>query len=53
MINTKIGKSISIISSIVFLARFIMEIAFPEGSVVLSIVLFVCIIIYFVPAIIK
>ena len=53
VINTKIGETILIILSIFYFARLIMEFVFPGGSVLFGFILFFCVLIYLIPAIIK
>jgi len=50
--NTALGRALLISFAIFWLARLIGEIAFPGGSIGLGIVLFLCVLIYLIPAII-
>ena len=50
--NSALGRALLIIFSLFWLARLIGEIVFPGGSVVLGVILFLCVLIYLLPAII-
>jgi len=50
--NTALGRALLIAFAIFWLARLVGEIAFPGGSIGLGIVLFLCMLIYMIPAII-
>ena len=53
VINTKIGKTILIVCALFFLARLVMDFVFPDGALVLQIILLICALIYLIPVIIK
>ena len=50
--NTALGRALLIAFAIFWLARLVGEIAFPGGSIGFGIVLFLCMLIYLIPAII-
>jgi len=50
--NSALGRALLIIFSLFWLARLIGEIVFPGGSIVLGVILFLCVLIYLLPAII-
>jgi hypothetical protein len=52
ILNSALGKALLIVFALFWLARLIGEIAFPGGSIALGIILFLCVLIYLVPAII-
>ena len=51
--NSALGRALLIIFSLFWLARLIGEIVFPGGSIVLGVILFLCELIYLIPAIIS
>ncbi len=53
IMNTRIGKTLLSVLSIFYLARFIMEFAFPNGSLIFGIILLFSVLIYLIPAIIR
>lgn len=53
VINTKIGKTILIILAIFYFARLIMEFVFSGGSFLFGFILFICVLIYLIPAMIR
>jgi len=53
VINTKIGKTILIVSALFFLGRLIMEFVLPGGTLLFGLILLVCVLIYLIPAFIK
>jgi hypothetical protein len=53
VINTKIGKTILIVSALFFLARLVMEFVLPGGTLLFELILLVCVLIYLIPALIK
>ena len=50
--NTALGRALLIIFALFWIARLVGEIAFPGGSIGLGIVLFLCVLIYLIPAMI-
>ena len=53
ILNTRLGNAILIISSLFFFARLIAEIVFPGSSIIFGLILFLCILLYLIPAITK
>jgi len=51
--NSALGRALLIIFSLFWLARLIGEIVCPGGSIVLGVILFLCVLIYLIPAIIS
>jgi len=52
ILNSALGKALLIVFALFWLARLIGEIAFPGGSIALGVILFLCVLIYLIPAII-
>ena len=52
ILNSALGKALLIVFALFWLARLIGEIAFPGGSIVLGVILFLCVLIYLIPTII-
>jgi hypothetical protein len=52
ILNSALGKALLIIFSLFWLARLVGEFAFPGSSIVFGIILFLCVLIYLIPAII-
>ena len=52
ILNSTLGKALLIVFALFWLARLIGEIAFPGGSIALGVILFLCVLIYLIPAII-
>jgi hypothetical protein len=53
ILNTKLGKAMLILFSLFFFARFIAEFVFPGSSIIFGLILFICVLIYLIPAIIN
>jgi hypothetical protein len=53
ILNTRLGNAILIISSLFFFARLIAEIVFPGSSIIFGLILFLCMLLYLIPAITK
>jgi len=51
ILNSALGKALLIIFALFWLARLIGEFAFPGGSLIFGFVLFLCVMIYLIPAI--
>jgi len=51
--NTALGKALLTVFALFWFARLIGEIAFPGGSIALGVFLFLCVLIYLIPAIIS
>jgi hypothetical protein len=51
-LNSALGRILLIIFSLFWLVRLIAEIVFPGGFIVLGVMLFLCVLIYLIPAII-
>ena len=52
ILNSALGRALLIIFSLFWLARLIGEFAFPGGSIIFGLILFLCVLIYLIPAII-
>jgi hypothetical protein len=52
ILNSALGKALLIIFALFWLARLIGEFAFSGGSIVFGVILFLCVLIYLIPAII-
>ena len=52
ILNSALGNALLIVFALFWLARLIGEIAFPGGSIALGVILFLCVLIYLIPAII-
>ena len=52
ILNSALGSALLIVFSLFWLARLIGEFAFPGGSIVFGIILFFCVLVYLIPAII-
>ena len=51
VLNSALGKALLLGFALFWLARLIGEIAFPGGSIALGVILFLCVLIYLIPAI--
>jgi hypothetical protein len=51
ILNSALGKALLIVFSLFWLARLVGEFAFPGGSIILGLILFLCVLIYLIPAI--
>jgi hypothetical protein len=51
-LNSALGKALLIIFALFWLVRLVAEIVFPGGFIVLGVMLFLCVLIYLIPAII-
>jgi hypothetical protein len=52
ILNSALGRALLIVFALFWLARLIGEFAFPGGSIILGFILFLCVLIYLIPAII-
>ena len=52
ILNSALGRALLIAFSLFWLARLVGEFAFPGGSIILGVILFLCVLIYLIPAII-
>jgi len=52
ILSSKLGRALLIAFSLFWLARLIGEFAFPGGSITLGVILFLCVLIYLIPALI-
>jgi hypothetical protein len=52
ILNFALGRALLIIFALFWLARLVGEFAFPGGSIMLGLILFLCVLIYLIPAII-
>jgi len=52
-LNSALGNALLIVFALFWLARLVGEIAFPGGSMVFGIILFLCVAVYLLPAIIR
>jgi hypothetical protein len=52
ILNFALGRALLIIFALFWLARLVGEIVFPGGSIILGFILFLCVLIYLIPAII-
>jgi hypothetical protein len=52
ILSSKLGRALLITFSLFWLARLIGEFAFPGGSIILGVILFLCVLIYLIPALI-
>jgi hypothetical protein len=52
ILNFALGRALLIIFALFWLARLVGEIAFPGGSIILGLILFLCVLIYLIPAVI-
>jgi hypothetical protein len=52
ILETKLGRGLLIVLALFWIARLIGEFAFPEGSAGLGVALFICVLIYLIPAVI-
>ena len=53
ILNSALGNALLIVFALFWFARLIGEIAFPGGSIALGVILFLCMLIYLIPAIIN
>ena len=52
ILNSSLGRTLLIVFSLFWLARLVGELAFPDGSIIFGIILFLLVLIYLIPAII-
>jgi hypothetical protein len=52
ILNFALGRALLIVFALFWLARLVGEFAFPGGSIILGLILFLCVLIYLIPAII-
>jgi hypothetical protein len=48
--NSALGRALLIIFALFWLARLVGEFAFPRGSITFGVILFLCVLIYLIPA---
>jgi hypothetical protein len=51
ILSSKLGRALLITFSLFWLARLVGEFAFPGGSIIFGLILFLCVLIYLIPAI--
>ena len=51
ILNLALGKALLLVFALFWLARLVGELTFPGGSIVFGVVLFLCVLIYLIPAV--
>jgi len=53
ILNSALGRALLIVFSLFWLARLVGEFTFPGNSLILGLILFLCVLIYLIPAIVR